>query len=115
MDIWRLPPLLIIHLKRFETRGHRSEKLKWHVDYPIEKLDLNKYVVNDDLETNMDNYRLYAVSNHCGDMEFGHSTAMCRHLELNEWFNFDDERISKVHKRESIVSSYAYILFYSRI
>ena len=36
ISIWRLPPLLIIHLKRFSFSGNfNRDKLKVKVDFPL--------------------------------------------------------------------------------
>jgi ubiquitin C-terminal hydrolase len=41
IDIWRLPPVLIIHLKRFQHLPQFSSKLTQCVEFPLEGLDLS--------------------------------------------------------------------------
>jgi len=41
--IWRLPPVLIIHLKRFYYSTWRKEKLDTIIDYTVRDLDLGPY------------------------------------------------------------------------
>jgi ubiquitin C-terminal hydrolase len=48
IDLWQLPDLIIIHLKRFQHRSWK-EKLDTFVDYPLENLDLSPYVLNPQL------------------------------------------------------------------
>ena len=44
MELWRLPDVLVVHLKRFEFRNVlRREKLETFVDYPVEGLDMSKH------------------------------------------------------------------------
>jgi len=57
-------------------------------------------------------YDCFAVSNHFGNVGFGHYTAFAKNPLNNEWYNFDDSRCSQVNSRSQIVSSSAYSLFY---
>lgn len=46
MELWTLPDVLIVHLKRFsQDRWHRH-KVTTLVDFPFEGLDLGRYVPN---------------------------------------------------------------------
>lgn len=54
MEIYKAPPILILHLKRFKTHKvssygiystSGSKKINHQVDFPISKLDFNKYVL----------------------------------------------------------------------
>src|SRR5690606_25819178 len=68
IDLWSFPEILIIHLKRFQVisnRSGRSEKINTLVDFPIQNLDLSKYIINKDLKVKPI-YDLYAVSCHSG-------------------------------------------------
>jgi ubiquitin C-terminal hydrolase len=74
LDLWRLPEILIIHLKRFSYSRYTKNKLETSVDFPIHDLDLSRYIR--DRSGQMSNhYQLYAVSNHYGGMGGGHYTA----------------------------------------
>ncbi|KAL3806464.1 hypothetical protein ACHAXA_004039 [Cyclostephanos tholiformis] len=44
MSIWRTPPLVMIHLKRFQFTQHMKRKLRDLVVFPIEGLDLSRIV-----------------------------------------------------------------------
>lgn len=74
LDLWRLPEILVIHLKRFSYSRFSKNKLETYVDFPIDNLDLSTHVahLNDKLSNR---YMLYAVSNHYGSMGGGHYTA----------------------------------------
>jgi ubiquitin C-terminal hydrolase len=45
LEIWRVPKILVIHLKRFLFGTYRREKLSHNVIFP-EKLDLGPFVKN---------------------------------------------------------------------
>lgn len=44
MNLWRLPPLVIIQLKRFQFTLHMKRKLRDLVVFPLEDLDLSRIV-----------------------------------------------------------------------
>ena len=56
------------------------------------------------------------MSNHYGNVGFGHYTAFCKNPLTNEWLNFDDSSCSLVCTpaagKKNIVSTAAYSLFY---
>ena len=90
LSISRLPPVLLIHLKRFTTKGHFTDKLETFVDFPLKGLDLTNYmpaplppgvdrkrsapISLDDPRSQVPPYRydLYAVTNHFGTLSSGH-------------------------------------------
>lgn len=74
LDLWRLPEILIIHLKRFSYSRYTKNKLETFVDFPIHDLDLSKYIGHRCQDV-PHNYRLYAISNHYGSLGGGHYTA----------------------------------------
>lgn len=47
MSLWRLPPVIIIHLKRFQFTQHARRKLRDLVTFPIEGLDLSRIMASD--------------------------------------------------------------------
>jgi ubiquitin carboxyl-terminal hydrolase 31 len=74
---------------------------------------------NSQQQTYMDNlYDLYAVCYHQGDtLETGHYTAACLNPYDQQWYKFDDHKVSHVVNEvvpEQIVNNEAYILFYQR-
>ncbi|KAI8920054.1 hypothetical protein DFJ77DRAFT_427119 [Powellomyces hirtus] len=92
LTIARLPVILLVHLKRFYFSGPFRDRVDTYVEFPLLQLDLTKYVPRSQ-EPFM--YDLYAVSNHFGGLNGGHYTAQVRNsYKGNQWFNFDDSRIS---------------------
>lgn len=105
-DIWKLPPVLILHLNRFEHDVLMKKKQNF-VDFPMESLDLTKFTCFSNRYTKFD---LYAVCNHYGTMDGGHYTAFCRSPINNKtWYKFDDH---EVYEHCSVKTSAAYLLFY---
>lgn len=59
-DLWSLPKILIIHLKRFSYNRFWRDKLDVKVDFPLNNLDMSKYVINEGHPPAI--YDLHAVS-----------------------------------------------------
>jgi len=112
MDLYRLPNILILHLKRFAYTRWSREKITTPVHFPIVGLRLNNHCVNP--EHADDVYDLFAVSNHMGGMGGGHYTAYVLNGVDGHWYEHDDTHVSRVRSIHHIRSSAAYILFYKR-
>ncbi|KAJ6801470.1 ubiquitin carboxyl-terminal hydrolase 5 [Iris pallida] len=113
LDLWRLPDVLVIHLKRFSFSRSTKHKLETFVNFPIHDFDLTNYVAHKN-NSQRQLYELYALSNHYGSMASGHYTAHIKLIEENKWFNFDDSHISPLNE-EDVKSAAAYVLFYRRV
>jgi ubiquitin carboxyl-terminal hydrolase 8 len=92
LSLSRLPPVLLIHFKRFSFKGPFTDKIEKHVDFPLKGLDLTNYMPPplppgvdragtqtyppDDPRMQIPPYRydLYAVTNHFGSLSSGHCT-----------------------------------------
>ncbi|XP_045142387.1 ubiquitin carboxyl-terminal hydrolase 8 [Echinops telfairi] len=112
IEIWKLPPVLLVHLKRFSYDGRWKQKLQTSVDFPLEHLDLSQYVIGP--KNSLKKYNLFSVSNHYGGLDGGHYTAYCRNAARQRWFKFDDHEVSDISV-SSVKSSAAYILFYTSL
>jgi ubiquitin carboxyl-terminal hydrolase 8 len=108
--VWSIPNYLIIHFKRFNNNGMKKRS---HVDFPIEDLNLTKYISPDKKDPNNYIYSLYAVNYHSGDTHGGHYWSCCRNLDDN-WYLFNDGHVTKVHNSKELITKDAYILFYYR-
>lgn len=113
LDLWRLPEILVIHLKRFSYTRFTKNKLETFVDFPVHDLDLSTYIANKSARPS-DHYALYAVSNHYGNMGGGHYTAYVYHNGEEMWYDFDDRHVLPLSE-DNVKSSAAYVLFYRRI
>jgi ubiquitin carboxyl-terminal hydrolase 4/11/15 len=113
-EIWSVPEILIIQLKRFSRGEFGQSKIDATVDFP-DVLDMAPYVVGSGSPGSI-RYDLYAVSEHSGGLSGGHYTAHAlvrSGNEKGEWYHFNDSSVTKA-SRQSAHSSLAYILFYKR-
>lgn len=103
-----LPPVLILHLKRFhyDSTTKRAEKIWKKVGYPLE-LELpkevfplqtrNKFVAHGGLPK----YRLTGVIYHHGkNANGGHYTVDIRRQDDREWVRIDDTLIKRVRSED---------------
>ena len=129
MEIFKAPPILVINLKRFKKSqsryggmgmfggGGMGQKIDVEVDFPLEGLDMSKYVMGAEGSGQNMIYDCYAVSNHYGNMGFGHYTAYCSNALDGKWYEFDDSRVSSIspkNLKHHIVTNAAYNLFFRR-
>ena len=120
LDIWKVPEVLIIQLKRFVGGRYQSKKLDTFVDFP-DILDMHDFVVGPQKDEESLKYRLYAVSNHMGGLGGGHYTAHAivqspfEEPDPNaQWYSFNDSSCSPSSAAHAH-SGAAYVLFYERI
>ncbi|KAL7511821.1 hypothetical protein ACHAXN_008751 [Cyclotella atomus] len=113
--LYRTPPILVIHLKRFHYSAttHRRDKIDTLIDFPLNDLDLRE-VVTQWKEGEEPIYDCYAVSNHFGGLGGGHYTAYARGDD-GTWSNFDDSRVTTGVSESEVVSKAAYCLYYKRM
>ncbi|XP_030572237.1 ubiquitin carboxyl-terminal hydrolase 8 isoform X1 [Drosophila novamexicana] len=116
LDISKLPPVLVVHLKRFYADPSNAGayiKKQNYLQFPLENLEMKPYTARvESRAVTPKTYQLYAVSNHYGTMEGGHYTAFCKSAHYGRWYKFDDQVVSPLDT-SNVVSSAAYILFYS--
>jgi len=109
-DLWDLPNVLIIHLKRFSYSRYSRDKLDTFVNFPVSGLNMEEYVINNpDKKPIL--YDLIAVSNHFGGLGGGHYTAYAKNSETQRWYNFDDSSVTPANENE-VVSQHGYVLYY---
>ncbi|KAJ4500989.1 hypothetical protein C8R41DRAFT_913518 [Lentinula lateritia] len=136
LSLARLPPVLVIHLKRFEVNGRFSDKIDTFVDFPVKGLDLtelmppplpvgadqsllnggmvNGVMSRDDprIQVGPYKYELYGVTNHYGNLSSGHYTAFV--ASRGGWLYCDDSSVKNVDAKQ-VVNQKAYVLFYKRV
>ena len=108
MSFWNFPNILVIMLKRFSADG--KHKLNQLLDFPLNNLDLSKYVVG--YNPNSYVYDLYGVCNHMGSIMGGHYTSYVKHTN-GEWIHFNDTSV-EIIPEQTVVSPMAYTLFYRK-
>lgn len=123
LDLFRMPIILILHLKRFNNcnRWIRS-KLDSYVYYPhkeSEYLNMAPYILADGLKhmITLDSnyqpvYELVGVNCHTGGLCGGHYFA---YVKLNKkWYLYNDAYVSEVEE-STVNTKNAYLLFYQLI
>jgi uncharacterized UBP type Zn finger protein len=125
IQLWRLPPVLVIQIKRFQFTRQSRKKLTTKVQFPILSLDLKGYLAagrSDESEGMCTEYDLYSTVHHIGALGGGHyvTTALDRGALRSEvesqggsWLCFNDELVTEISEEEMQGAS-AYLLFYLR-
>ncbi|KAF4318446.1 hypothetical protein BBO99_00007351 [Phytophthora kernoviae] len=113
ISIYRLPEILVLHLKRFSFSTFSRDKVSTSISFPAQSLDLAEYCASDAIVDGSTLYDLTGIVHHMGSLNGGHYTAECLNNDTQEWFDFNDGSVSGVKKPE-LYSSSAYMLFYQR-
>mmetsp|Transcript_5033 Transcript_5033/g.7560 ORF Transcript_5033/g.7560 Transcript_5033/m.7560 type:complete len:592 (-) Transcript_5033:2246-4021(-) len=114
LELWKLPPILIVHLKRFRfDQNGRAHKLSHYIDFPIADLDLSPYCRSPQRDVPL--YDLFAVIEHRGNTNSGHYITRARNRVNGNWYFYDDSRVSPIPNMADITTDGAYVLFYSRV
>jgi len=123
LDLWKLPPLLMVHLKRFEwvqegplgdpASFFHVRKLNCLVHLPRERLDLKPLMPATTIQKEPLLYDLVAVVDHLGShVDTGHYTASCR--RPTGWWRFDDSRVAPLAADAPVIGRQNYVLFFER-
>ncbi|KAL0743878.1 hypothetical protein Bca4012_085391 [Brassica carinata] len=105
------PPVLQLQLKRFEYDFMRDTMVKINdrYEFPLE-LDLdrdNRKYLSPDADKSVRNlYRLHSVLVHSGGVHGGHYYAFIRPTLSDQWYKFDDERVTKEDVKRALEEQY---------
>ncbi|KAI3696827.1 hypothetical protein L6452_29403 [Arctium lappa] len=105
------PPVLQLQLKRFEYDFMRDTMVKINdrYEFPLE-LDLDredgKYLSPDADKSVRNLYTLHSVLVHSGGVHGGHYYAFIRPTLSDQWFKFDDERVTKEDLKRALEEQY---------
>jgi ubiquitin carboxyl-terminal hydrolase 8 len=108
IKFWSFPNVLAIDLKRFNSRGQKRQSF---VAFPLDKLDLSRYVIGYKKKSYI--YELYGIANHSGSTSGGHYTSYVKNAN-GKWYHFNDTSVQEVPTLEMMVSAKAYCLFYRK-
>ncbi len=106
--IWSLPQIMIIDFKRF---NNNLDKDNVFIDFPIENLDMRKYVEGYNASEYV--YDLFGICNHLGGTRGGHYNAYVRNLNKN-WYLYDDTTVEEIVDTNNLITPNAYCLFYRK-
>ncbi|KAG8727580.1 CSN-associated deubiquitinating enzyme Ubp12 [Ceratobasidium sp. 423] len=105
LQLWSLPTILVLQLKRFEKRA-KIDKL---VTFPVNELDLSDRVGGEEYV-----YDLFAVDEHKSDvMSTGAYTTRAKNPSDGAWYYFQDSLVTPTTP-EAAINPGAYVLFYRR-
>eukprot|EP00268_Persea_americana_P045287 TRINITY_DN460_c0_g1_i8.p1 TRINITY_DN460_c0_g1~~TRINITY_DN460_c0_g1_i8.p1 ORF type:complete len:1118 (-),score=201.66 TRINITY_DN460_c0_g1_i8:816-4169(-) len=105
------PPVLQLQLKRFEYDFMRDTMVKINdrYEFPLQ-LDLDrengKYLSPDADRRVRNLYTLHSVLVHSGGVHGGHYYAFIRPTLSDQWFKFDDERVTKEDMKRALEEQY---------
>ncbi|KAK9170217.1 hypothetical protein Syun_002357 [Stephania yunnanensis] len=105
------PPVLQLQLKRFEYDFMRDSMVKINdrYEFPLQ-LDLDrengKYLSPDADRSVRNLYTLHSVLVHSGGVHGGHYYAYIRPTLSDQWFKFDDERVTKEDIKRALEEQY---------
>lgn len=114
-EIAVLPPILVLHIKRFDGfHGKHTGGVEFN-----EYLNVKDFCVGSNFENGIKEeylkstkYELFAVAEHLGSsLNCGHYIAYCK--RGRSWFRFSDSSVSQSGEDES-TSKNGYILFFRR-
>uniref|UniRef100_A0A8C1EUP1 Ubiquitin carboxyl-terminal hydrolase n=1 Tax=Cyprinus carpio carpio TaxID=630221 RepID=A0A8C1EUP1_CYPCA len=105
LDLWSLPEVLIIHLKRFSYTKYSREKLDTIVEFPLRDLDFSGFLLKKTVNSTEPpcRYDLIAVSNHYGGLRDGHYTSYARNKDNGQWYYFDDSKVTYAREEQIVV------------
>ncbi|CAN0348477.1 unnamed protein product [Lampetra planeri] len=136
-----LPPVLTLHLKRFQQAGFGLQKVNRRVEFE-DTLDMAPFCIKpcqvstcSQTKTKIPRYSLYAVVEHSGTMRGGHYTAYVKtrperpqwpaagpgesggsgqqQQQEGAWFYVSDSHV-RAASLEQVLACQAYLLFYER-
>ncbi|CAN6342895.1 unnamed protein product [Urochloa humidicola] len=105
------PPVLQLQLKRFEYDYMRDTMVKINdrYEFPLQ-LDLDrddgKYLSPDADRSIRNLYTLHSVLVHSGGVHGGHYYAFIRPTLSDQWYKFDDERVTKEDTKKALEEQY---------
>lgn len=121
MDIYTVPKILIVTLKRFLTSHDGQVQKDMRLVEYAKEIDLKDHVLFPKSLDNCENistvYQLYAISNHEGNPYGGHYIAHAAAATENgseKWYRFNDSSSLEVKGNEFLNNESAYVLFYKR-
>ncbi|UJR25412.1 hypothetical protein I4U23_006759 [Adineta vaga] len=97
----KFPPILCLHLLRFEYDYNLSQNRKINDNYSFDyHLDLSEFLEKPNCSSS--SYKLLSILVHSGDNSSGHYVSFIN-PELNEeWFKFDDDVVARVASTDAM-------------
>jgi hypothetical protein len=94
MDLSSVLEILVLHLKRFDSKSAYWRKVDLKCEYPDE-IDMLPYVIGPQKQQPL-RYRLAGVISHAGGLTGGHYVANASNSVVEEWFHSRDDAMKGV-------------------
>ena len=128
----KIPSIVFIHINRTCYTATGVKKIQGHVDFPLDGLDLVQALTRAEetssssssttttttaasraASSSTSGYQLHGfVVHHGRAMNQGHFTAYAR--VANDWYHFNDHRVTKVKNINVLLSQQVYLLVYQQ-
>lgn len=101
------PPVLHLHLKRFEYDINRDAMMKINDRHEFpEEFDATPYLSEDADRSEPWIYQLHGVLVHSGDFNAGHYYAFLRPTKDGQFYKFDDDKVVRATQRETLEENF---------
>ncbi|PGH27122.1 hypothetical protein AJ80_01078 [Polytolypa hystricis UAMH7299] len=101
------PPVLHLHLKRFEYDVQRDAMMKINDRHEFpEEFDASPYLSEDVDKSEPWTYQLYGVLVHSGDFNAGHYYAFLRPTKDGVFYKFDDDKVIRATSKEVLEENF---------
>ena len=108
LRIERIPKYLVLTLKRFKYTLMYRTKITCPIKFPINDINLNEYLTNEENPEINKKYDLFAVINHLGNLSGGHYFSIIE--QNNKWIKYNDSYVSDFTR--TFDTQEAYMLIY---
>lgn len=101
------PPVLHLHLKRFEYDINRDAMMKINDrhTFPMD-IDLSPYLSDEADKSESWEYQLHGVLVHSGDFNAGHYYAFLKPTKDGHFYRFDDDKVIRATDKEVLEENY---------
>jgi ubiquitin C-terminal hydrolase len=107
VEFLEFPPVLQLHLRRFEYDPDydTNTKVNDRFEFPPE-IDLDIFLAVTADRSHSTQYDLYGVLVHVGEVDFGHYYAYLRTSTEPQWFEFNDANVTRARPEEAIQANF---------
>lgn len=104
IELWKIPPILTICLKRFSSEGVNCTNVKLSKEFNISQITRNKV---------RDTYKLFAAISYVGTGQNGHYYADVMNYKDKKWNRFDDESVQEIDINQIDGEKVCVLFYYS--
>ena len=105
IEFLEFPPVLYLHLKRFDFNGYGMSKINTRFEFH-KTLNLNQFLSKDSSSKDPPVYQLFGVLVHDGTASSGHYYAYLRPTQTEDWYKFNDSFVSPCSEDDAIANNY---------